>query len=85
MHFFPEHSRHFEGQPTHLDLTKLKPGAHEVHSVMLVAVQLEQEAMQPTQVSFMMMNPLLQRRHFPFISQVTQLVGQGEQVLFTNN
>ena len=85
LHFFPEHSWHLSGQATHFELTRERPGAQEVHSVMLVVVQFEQEAMQPTQVSLMMMNPCLQRRHFPVASQVTQFAAQGEHVLFTNS
>jgi hypothetical protein len=44
------HVWHFSGHWTHVELTKERPGAQEVHWVILVELQLEQDIAHPRQV-----------------------------------
>lgn len=60
VHLFPEHYWHLSGQGLHFELTIVRPGAQEVHLVILLMEQLEQDVEQPRQVPLTLINPLLQ-------------------------
>lgn len=57
MHISFLHVWQLPGQDTHEELIKESPGAQEVHSVMLFALQLEQASAHPLQVPCTLTNP----------------------------
>jgi len=83
VHLVEVHYWHLLAQGLHLESTIVKPGAQEVHLVILLVVQFEQEVAHPEQIPLMRINPLLQAKQVSLPSQVTQFLGHATQVLFT--
>ena len=66
---------HLSGQGMQEELTRVRPGAHDVHWVMLVVLQLEQEATQPRHEPLATTNPLMQVRQVVPLQEM-QCLGQ---------
>jgi hypothetical protein len=71
------------GQETHAELTRVSPPAHEVHSVILVILQLEQDEPQPLQPPLTATKPRVQMLQKVLLVQEMQFLGQALQLPLT--
>ena len=71
--------RHLAPQGMHLDFERYSPFAQEVHWVMLVALQLEQEAEQPRHRPPAATKPFWHSVHVVEFEHVMQFLGQPPQ------